>query len=189
MKTRFCFLILVLFLAAAQLSAQNYTVTDLGTLGGNYSGAAAINNLGQVAGTSTNASNQTLATLFSGTGTGNINLGTLGGDTSYATAINDNGTIVGYSYFDVSFIFHATQFSGTGNGNIDLAGPGAASVPSFANGINQSGTVVGYRFNGANANAVLFGPNGVGNVLLGTLGGSPIRRYGDQLGRTDCRVR
>ena len=43
-----------------------YTVTDLGTLGGNYSAAKGINSSGQVVGNSLNASGFYRAFLYSG---------------------------------------------------------------------------------------------------------------------------
>jgi probable HAF family extracellular repeat protein len=71
------------------------TFTDLGTLGGNYSFAHAINNRGQVVGTSTTATGVERAFLWeNGTMT---QLGTLGGRNSTAAAINNRGQVVGQS--------------------------------------------------------------------------------------------
>src|SRR5262245_38371233 len=70
-------------------SAQTYTVTDLGTLGGSFSTPLAINAAGQVTGVSTvNNSFNMHAFLFSGVLT---DVGTLGGTSSQGLALNGNG--------------------------------------------------------------------------------------------------
>jgi probable HAF family extracellular repeat protein len=78
---------------------RNGRMTDLGTLGGelNSSSATAINNLGQVVGSSIPAAGEQHAVLWrNGRMT---DLGTLpGGLGSYAIDINDLGQIVGMSY-------------------------------------------------------------------------------------------
>jgi len=73
-----------------------YSMTDLGTLGGASSEAAAVNLFGDVVGTSTTAAGESRAFLYrNGT---MIDLGTLpGGTSSAATAVTDTGTIVGRS--------------------------------------------------------------------------------------------
>lgn len=83
--------------AAAHLLGQSaLTLTDLGTLGGEESEAAAINGLGEVVGWSTTADGATHAFLHRGGVL--IDLGTLpGGTLSRATGINDAGQIVGLS--------------------------------------------------------------------------------------------
>jgi len=76
------------------LQAQySYTITDLGTLGGNYSSPTSVNYAGQVVGTSTTTYGVSRAfAWWHGT---MIDLGTLGGDYSSAAGINDHGLIVG----------------------------------------------------------------------------------------------
>jgi probable HAF family extracellular repeat protein len=74
---------------------QSSGITMLGTLGGSDSWGMAINDSGEVAGHSTNASGYVHA--FSDDGGPLEDLGTLGGLSSYAYGINNSGTIVGYS--------------------------------------------------------------------------------------------
>ena len=76
-------------------SPKGITATDLGTLGGDYSVAYAINSKGQVAGYSYTLGNSTHAFIWDkGAMT---DLGTLGGS-SIAVDLNSFGQAVGYSY-------------------------------------------------------------------------------------------
>jgi probable HAF family extracellular repeat protein len=83
-------------LFAQRPTAQGYSITDLGSLGGTSSEAAGVNNLGDVVGASTTATAVSHAFLYRNGLM--FDLGTLpGGSASYATAINDRGEIVGFS--------------------------------------------------------------------------------------------
>ena len=83
-------------LSAQPLGLPLYTITDLGTLGGNASAGTAINASGQVTGWSTTASGATRAFLYSSGAM--ADLGTLqGGSFSTGTALNDLGQVVGSS--------------------------------------------------------------------------------------------
>jgi len=92
-KLVFLYVLLTMVLGPAPLSAA---MTDLGTLGGTYSRAYAINKTGQVVGASLTSSEEMHPFLYSN-GT-MIDLGTFGGSGwSEAYDINDAGQVVGYS--------------------------------------------------------------------------------------------
>ena len=76
-------------------SAQDYTVIDLGTLGGKSSSAFAINANGQITGSAATAAGRQHAFLYQN-GTMQ-DLGTLGGKFSAGLAINIKGQITGYA--------------------------------------------------------------------------------------------
>ena len=76
-------------------TSSSFTATDLGTLGGSWSVANAINDNGQVVGVSETTSGERHAFLWQN-GT-MVDLGTLGGSWSFARAINDAGQVVGES--------------------------------------------------------------------------------------------
>lgn len=112
--------------------AQNYAITDLGP-----GHAAAINNAGQVVGSSSYGSDAQ-AFLWDAK-QGRIDLGTLGGTWSRATAINDHSQVVGYSHVVGSvraFIWEPIK------GMSDL-GALDGHLASRAYGINNQGQIVG----------------------------------------------
>ncbi len=76
--------------------SSRFTVTDIGSLGGTFTQAFRINEVGQVTGGSTTSSGDLHAFLWT-QGSGMIDLGTLGGPTSLAFGINDQGVVVGGS--------------------------------------------------------------------------------------------
>src|SRR3954471_9780118 len=94
-----CVVIALLCLAASSRPANGdfYTVTDLGTIGGNESAALGINAANQVCGNAEASDGNNHAFRFDGTSM--IDLGTLnGGLYSGAEAINDAGDIVGTTH-------------------------------------------------------------------------------------------
>jgi probable HAF family extracellular repeat protein len=155
----------------ASSAPSTYTAVELGTLGGGTSSTAAgLNNRGQVVGSTLYQDGGYRATLFSGTGTNNIDLGTLGGPYSTAAAINDLGQIVGTAW-TTDGLTHATLFSGGTGGNIDLGTLGG--MFSSASDINNNGVIVGSSvFPGSREIATRFGTGGTStNVSLYFLDG------------------
>lgn len=145
------------------LQTYEYTVTDIGNLGGplEQTVAAAINNKGHIVGQSQNANGQWHAFLWTPAG-GMQDLGTLGGDSSRAVYINDNGEIYGES-FNKKGELRRFRWS---NGIMSDLGPSRPNIMAF-NGQYQAGSVPSRA--GTTQEAVLL----VGDVPeeLGTLGG------------------
>ena len=113
-----------------------YTVTDLGTIGGELSYALDINDKGQIVGYSKTAEGAYHGFLYdNGTMT---DLGTLGGGHSDAQAINNNGQITGSAWNSEGDIH---PFLSDGMTLTDLGTLGERF--SYAYGINDSGHVVG----------------------------------------------
>jgi probable HAF family extracellular repeat protein len=157
---------LLLFVTVAR--SQNYTVLDLGTLGGPHSVATGINSSGAIVGFSdTVLPGIQHAFLYSG---GTItDLGTLGGSTSYAWAINVNGQITGYSDLSGNALHHAFIFqSGAMH---DLVPNSTTSSEGMA--INASGQVGGTVYRTSNNTDLrdVFLYSGGTMYNLGTIGG------------------
>ena len=117
---------------------------DLGTLGGLASTAKAINDGGQIVGSSFLA-DHTTAHAFVWQNGAMKDLGALGkGTFSVASAINGAGEIVGVSTFaGPGQLQDRHAFVYRGGVMTDLGVPGPNLVESAASGINQSGTIVG----------------------------------------------
>ena len=125
--------------------AQNYLVTDLGTLGGNESRAYGINEIGQVVGESKTADGHFHAFLWtpptpSGESATMIDLGTLGGTESVAFGINSLGIVVGRADTAEPGVSRAFLWDPSTDDIEDLGMPPG---PSVARSINDSGEVVG----------------------------------------------
>jgi probable HAF family extracellular repeat protein len=123
-------------------------VQDLGTLGGTSTDAYAINNLGQVAGTSSTATGERHAFLWT-PGQGMRDLGTLGGgSSSTARGVNDQGQVVGEVTLPpvgpLRPAKHAFLWT-PGQGMQDLGTLGSLGS-TIAFDINNAGQVVGRAF-------------------------------------------
>jgi len=179
MKNRVTHL-LPLLLAGVALSpavshAQSlYTITDLGTLGGNQSSASGVNDAGQVVGTSTTTYGVSRAFAY-GNGA-MIDLGTLGGDYSSASAINDQGEVVGTSTTTYG-VSRAFLFA---NGVMyDLGTLGGDY--SSASGINNNGQIVGESTISPGASTVTVLASGLNNYNTPKYGVGPLVLDGDTI--------
>lgn len=115
------------------------TVQGLGDLGGKFTEALAVNNLGQIVGEGTLAKDNPPYHAFLWTSGSMRDLGTLGDGNSIATAINDTSQVVGVAIQSNGQIraFLWTE----ADGMQDLGDLGGTT--SRANGINTAGHVVG----------------------------------------------
>jgi probable HAF family extracellular repeat protein len=119
------------------VSAANYLLTELGTLGGDYSMATGLNEAGQVVGVARTTEGREHAFLWQdGVMT---DLGGLGGANSHASAINASGQVVGWAENAEGFTRACLFGVGT---NADLGG--GPKEDSFASDINDHGQVIGW---------------------------------------------
>ena len=173
--------------AASPLMGQKqYSVHDLGTLGGSSaSQPKGINGAGQVVGYAFINSSRFVNHAFRTAANRPINpatddLGTLGGEFSSANGINSSGEVVGDSLIDRSgsFFYHAFRTAASRPINPatdDLRTLGGDS--SSASGINDSGQVVGSSLITGNTATHAFRtsanrPINLATDDLGTLGGN-----------------
>jgi probable HAF family extracellular repeat protein len=129
-------------------TTATYEVQDLGTLGGDYSAAAGINDSGTVVGSSLTSSCVEDAFLYDSTN-GMQDLGTLGGPYSAATGINDSGKVVGYSADTYQSCANNCWRAFLYDGSVatpKMQDLGTLGGHSNAWGINDSGKVVGYSY-------------------------------------------
>jgi probable HAF family extracellular repeat protein len=164
-----CMLAALLGLAiSTRASAQSYTLTDLGTLGGASSEALGINASGQIVGDSyISAENSLHAATWNNLEIKDLdplfgvnNLGT-------AYAINDAGEAVGV--ISQGLKKHATLWKGSG-GSQDLS---PNDLYAVASAINSSGQIAGSLETATNRTIyAAFWPNPNSVQILPTLGGS-----------------
>ena len=122
------------------LRTRPMTITPIGSLGGDYTVASDINDLGQVVGGSTNTAGVLRPFLWTSK-RGMVDLGTLGaGLTGQAVAINNAGQIVGFSETS-GVVFHATYWH---KGKVNDLGVLSGYESSIADGINATGQIVGF---------------------------------------------
>jgi probable HAF family extracellular repeat protein len=134
---------------------QNGQIGDLGTLGGNESGAFAVNSYGQVVGAAGNPVSDPYSMFGLGTQTraflwqnGKMtDLGTLGGTDAFALGINEHGWVTGPSYSDSNpsancpWPLTTHPFLVDARGMRDLGTLGGSCA--FPNVINKLGQVAG----------------------------------------------
>ena len=159
--------------------AVTYTIKDLGTLGGNFSAATAINNVGRVVGWSDLAAGSRHAFLWHA---GVMeDLGALGGGQSQALAINDSGVVVGSSTV-LSGARRAVRWKKGVKKNLGTLG----GRNSEATGITLAGVIVGWSETSSGKRHAFIWRNGV-MTDLGALAGvysqaSGINRWGRVVG-------
>jgi len=160
-------------LAWPAFGGPRHFMVDLGTLGGEYSFAYAINDAGQVCGHSYTATGDTHAFLWDHAG-GTRDLGTLGGGFSYAWAINAAGQVCG-SAQTASGEEHAFIWDVT-NGMQDLGTLGGDW--SSVQAMNGAGQVCGSAKTASGQQHAFVWDPANGMQDLGTLGGSYSRAVG-----------
>jgi probable HAF family extracellular repeat protein len=192
--------LLLLCLTLAQISmAQVYKITDLGTLGGNYSEALSINDFGHVVGDSClDVACADVHPFYWTEATGIQDLGTLPNGNTYAiaTGLNLLDQAVGSSAFTQPFAGSTHAFLWTGiEGLQDLGTLGCPDITG-ANGINLFGQVVGTSTiepcpGGGQYRAFVW-TQGEGMRDLATLSGgtfslgNAINFFGQAVGYSDC---
>jgi probable HAF family extracellular repeat protein len=153
---------------------SNGTMTDLGTLGGTFSEARALDSTGDVVGTSTLSGTSFTPTHAFLDHNGHMtDLGTLGGSCSYAYGVNDVGEVVGQA----CTTSNQDAFLYSGGKMIDLGTLGGS--PSIAYAINSSHQVVGSSETSTTFSSTMHAflwSNGT-MTDLGTLGGSTSIAY------------
>ncbi len=141
-------------LTSAQ-SPPRYTVTDLGSLGGEESAAAGLNNKGQIVGGADTAARgkgpEYITYVFLWENGRMRRLPALNGSHAYATAINDAGQLAGaYTADPLKASFQAARFFGS---QIKLLGGFPATTRGFslsqAAAINAQGQLAGVSNNQA----------------------------------------
>ena len=161
---------------------DTYNVIDLGALGGYYSRAYDINNVGQIVGLAEVRAGEHRAFLYA-KGTMN-DLGTLGGKLSVATGINDNGIVTGYSYISQNnTIYHPFIYSNGQMSDIGTLGGQNGIACDINNslqivGSTQTSTGADHPFLYSNGTMLDIGssPSIYGGVALG------INNYGQTVG-------
>jgi len=120
---------------------DGHKMIDIGSLGGTYGVAFAVNNRGQVTGISHVSDESQHAFFWPGRNGKIVDLGTLGGTRSEAKAINDRGYVTGSARLPGNAEFHAVLW---GNGGILDLGVIPGDLCDEGMSLNSRLQVVGY---------------------------------------------
>src|SRR6476661_8862149 len=189
-RTVGCIFMLSAFVLSAPTTAHaaQYTVTDLGTLGGTESFGNGLNAGGQVAGASYTTGGAAYHTFLWNPATPNgasgakTDLGTLGGTQSFGNGLNVSGQVTGESFTTGdaathAFLWKPTTPGGASGTMYNLGTLGGTN--SYAYGLNATGEVTGASDRTGDSKTHTFlwkpaTPNGTSGAMhnLGTLGGT-----------------
>jgi probable HAF family extracellular repeat protein len=142
-------------------SDKNWTLVDLGTLGGPMTNARALSDTGYVVGCAQLADGTQHAFIYRDGVMRDLAASTPAGTQSCAYAVNNDGVAAGLVGSEV-VVWRASGMTRLG-------------IEGWVGGINDAGTVVGSFKFGASSRAFLW--NGGAIVNLGTLGGSDTDPY------------
>jgi probable HAF family extracellular repeat protein len=152
----FSSLILVLFSSNDAQCAIKYSVTNLGSLGGQHNQAWNANGSGQIVGQSdVGGSTSFHAFIYNGSGP-MLDLGTFGGPDSYAVAINNIGQVAGSADANDG-LAHLFLYDGSGPKR-DLGT--LNGLNTFAAAMNDNGQIVGVASSHVYEHAFLYDGNG-----------------------------
>jgi probable HAF family extracellular repeat protein len=167
----------VFVLAASQAYATDYSYTDLGTAGGPYSTANAINNANQSTGINSRGTpTEDQGWVLSRWDGATLNTISDPGRFNGAWAINSSGAIAGGSSRAFVGYIHAAIWNG--GTRTDLNDLGGATDPndhrwSIGSGINDAGQVIGTSVTAdQSATKAVLWNNSVDPTVLSTLGGA-----------------
>jgi len=153
---------------SAFLWDQTNPMTDLGTLGGNFSYGRGINNQGQIVGHSHLGPNMGVHAFLWDETSGIQDLGTLGGRDSWAKDINETGVVIGTSRLGNKRRSAALWDQTTGWSQIPAM---AGVVGGHGMGINNAGQAVGFVW-GQDYTRAFTWDKTAGLTEIGTLGGN-----------------
>jgi len=177
-----CLIVLSAFALSVTTAAHaaQYTVTDLGTLGGTESFGNGLNAGGQVAGAAYTTDDANfdaflwIPTTPNGASGSKTDLLTLGGTQSFGNGVNASGQVTGESSTTADAATHAFLYDGTLHDLLTLGG-----TNSYGYGINATGQVTGASDTTGDATSHAFlwqptMPNGASGTMydLLTLGGT-----------------